>query len=115
MMEWAKELKMAITVCDLEGNIVYMNEQSIKTFQKPGIPPLLGSNLFDCHPEKAQSKIRELMKSGESNTYTIEKSGKKKLIYQTPWKKDGQVKGMVECSFEIPFELPHFIRKSSTK
>ena len=59
-MEWVKELKMAITVCNKDGIIVYMNDQSEKTFQKPDSPAILGSNLFDCHPEKAQSKIREL-------------------------------------------------------
>jgi len=105
---------MAIIVCDKDVNIVYMNDQSIKIFQKPETPSLLGSNLFGCHPEKAQSKIRELMATGENNTYTIEKNGKKKMIYQTPWIEGGQVKGMVECSFEIPIELPHFMRESST-
>lgn len=114
-MEWCKEMKMAITVCDLEGNIVFMNDQSIMTFQKPEKPALLGSNLFSCHPEKARGKIKELMETGENNTYTIEKNGIKKIIYQTPWFENGLVKGMVECSFEIPFELPHFIREPSTK
>lgn len=114
-MEWAKELKMAITVCDKDGKIVYMNDQSQKTFQKPDSPAILGSNLFDCHPEKAQLKIREMMATGENNAYTIEKNGKTKMIYQTPWTENGWIKGMIECSFEIPVDLPHFIRESSTK
>jgi hypothetical protein len=36
----------------------------------------------------------------------------KKLIYQTPWMKDGAFAGLVEISLEIPFEMPHYLRKS---
>jgi len=37
----------------------------------------------------------------------IEKRGRKKIIYQTPWM-DGEIfKGIVELSLEIPFEMPH--------
>jgi len=110
MEDWAKELKMAITVCDLDGVIVYMNNQSCQTFQKPGKPSLIGTNMFTCHPENARLIIHELMQTGENHVYTIEKNGKKKIIYQTPWLVDGQIRGLVECSFEIPFEMPHFIR-----
>ncbi len=46
----------------------------------------------------------------EKNVYTIEKKGKKKLIYQAPWFLDGAFGGLVELSLEIPFEMPHFIR-----
>jgi hypothetical protein len=42
--------------------------------------------------------------------YTTEKNGIKKLVYQSPWYKDGQYAGFVEFVLEIPFEMPHFIR-----
>lgn len=113
MENWAKELKMAITVCDLEGVIVYMNDQSCHTFQKPGEQSLIGTNMLSCHPETARQKIHALMKTGANNAYTIEKNGKKKIIFQTPWIVEGQIRGLVECSFEIPFEMPNFIRKST--
>ena len=41
---------------------------------------------------------------------TFEKNGIKKLIYQSPWYRDGQYAGFVELSLEIPFDMPHFIR-----
>jgi hypothetical protein len=41
---------------------------------------------------------------------TYEKDGGEKLIYQEPWYRDGQFAGVVEISFEIPFDLPHFVR-----
>jgi hypothetical protein len=51
-----------------------------------------------------------LLAAREKNVYTIEKNGVKKLIFQSPWYKDGKYAGLVELSLEIPFELPHFVR-----
>jgi hypothetical protein len=42
---------------------------------------------------------------------TIEKAGKKKLIYQTPWHTEGEYRGFVELSLELPAEMPHFVRQ----
>ena len=106
--EWAEHLHCAVTVCDLEGIILYMNAKSRATFASHG--DLIGKNLFACHSEQAQAKIRELMGTDGTNAYTIEKNGVKKVIYQTTWKRNGKVAGMVEISMVVPFEMPHFIR-----
>ncbi len=106
--DWASELDCAVTVCDMEGIVVYRNSKSAKTFEKYG--ELLGKNLRECHGEHSWNMIMGMLKSGESNSYTIEKDGVKKLIYQTPWRVDGVVKGLVEFSIVIPGELPHFKR-----
>jgi hypothetical protein len=50
------------------------------------------------------------MNEKRPNVYTIEKNGIKKLIYQSPWFEKGEMKGLVELSLEIPFNMPHFIR-----
>ena len=50
------------------------------------------------------------MNEKKPNVYTIEKNGIKKLIYQSPWFEKGVMKGLVELSLEIPFDMPHFIR-----
>ena len=47
----------------------------------------------------------------DSPEYDVFKNGVKKLIYQTPWMKDGKPAGLVEISLEIPFDMPHFVRK----
>ena len=44
------------------------------------------------------------------NIYTIEKRGVRKLIYQTVWRREGRIGGLVEFSLEIPAELPHYVR-----
>jgi transcriptional regulator with PAS, ATPase and Fis domain len=109
--EMVSGLPFAITVCDTDGRIVYLNERSALTFQKDGGYSLIGTSLFDCHPEPANVIIRKLLATGEKNIYTIEKNGVKKMIYQSPWYSRNQVAGLIELSLEIPFEMPHFVRK----
>jgi transcriptional regulator with PAS, ATPase and Fis domain len=107
---WIDGMGVAITVCDREGAIVYMNAQAARTFAADGGKALLGKKLWDCHPEAANEKIRRLMAAGASNSYTIEKNGVKKLIHQTPWRENGELRGLVEFSLVISFVLPHFVR-----
>ena len=108
--EWIKEFPAAVTVCDKDGILLEMNDKAAKTFESDGGRKLIGSNMLDCHPEPSRTKTEHLLAAHEKNVYTIEKNGVKKLIYQSPWYKNGEYAGFVELSLEIPFELPHFIR-----
>jgi len=110
IIDWAKELNCAVTVTDKNGDIIYMNDKSGKTFEKWGGMDLVGKNLKGCHSPKSIETIGRLLNNKETNVYTIEKGGAKKLIYQTPWYKNGEIAGLVELSLVIPFEMPHFIR-----
>ncbi len=105
---WADDVNCAVTVCDAEGVILYMNDRAREVFASHG--DLVGKNLFDCHSEASRAKIRHMLATGESNAYTIAKKGQRKMIYQTPWRRDGRVAGMVEISMVIPEDLPHDIR-----
>lgn len=108
---WIKEFPAAITICDEDGILLEMNDKAAKGFESDGGRKLIGSNMLDCHPEPSRTKTERLLLSRERNVYTIEKNGVKKLIYQSPWYKNGQYAGFVEMSLEIPFgDLPHFIR-----
>ncbi len=106
--EILKEIPFAVTACDMDATIIYMNDKSIATFQKN--ESLIGKSLFDCHGSHSAEKIRDLLKTSGSNTYTIEKNGMKKLIHQCPWYKEGKIAGLVEISIVIPMEMPHFVR-----
>jgi transcriptional regulator with PAS, ATPase and Fis domain len=111
MVSWLDEYEAAITICDLEGIIVYMNERSRKSFMKyddSGVS--VGSSLIECHPEPSRTKLLSMLKEPQVNVYTIEKKGVKKLIRQAPWYSDGVFSGVVEISFEIPFEMAHHVR-----
>jgi DUF438 domain-containing protein len=110
ILAMAKELPFAITVCDAEAIILYMNDRSISTFQKYGGADIIGTSLFDYHHGASGAKLRELLETQTKNVYTIEKNGIKKMIYQSPWFKDGEFAGLIEISLEIPMEMAHFVR-----
>ena len=112
-VDWVKEYPGAVTVCDAQGIILYMNERAVKVLSGTG-KSLVGQNVLDCHPEPARTKLAQLLRTQASNSYTIEKNGVKKLIHQSPWYQDGKYGGFVELSIEIPFSMPHFIRKPKT-
>ncbi len=108
---WIKEFPAAITVSDPDGIILEMNDKAARSMAKDGGLALIGKNMLDCHPDPARGKLERLLDERKANVYTIEKNGVKKFIYQSPWFKDGRYAGFIEFSFEIPFEMPHFIRE----
>lgn len=108
--DWAWGMNCAVTVCDADCKIIYMNERARMTFAAHG--DLIGRNLLDCHNERSVAIIRGLLASGGQNCYTIEKGGLRKMIFQTAWRRaDGSVGGLVELSMVIPNEMPHYVRE----
>jgi transcriptional regulator with PAS, ATPase and Fis domain len=110
MAPWAKELPASITVTAADGTILEMNAGAIATFAADGGAELIGRNVLDCHPEPARTHTEALYKNRTANHYTIRKDGRKKMIHQLPWYRDGVFAGLVEISIPIPDELPHFDR-----
>jgi len=110
-MDWVKGFNASITVCDTDGVILQLNDQAAAVFQNDGGLDLIGKNALDCHPEPARSKLLDILKNPRTNVYTIEKNGKKKMIYQSPWFEGDKFAGIVEISLPLPEEVPNFIRK----
>jgi len=108
-LNWAEDIDGAITVCDAEGRVIFMNKRSRETFNKPG-QTMVGQSMMPCHNERSQAIIRHMLATGESHCYTITKKGKRKLIFQTPWKEGDEVRGLVEFSFVLPDDMPHYDR-----
>ncbi len=107
---WVDAFPVAVTVIDAEGRIVEMNGKSREVFASDGGAALMGHAVLDCHPEPSRTKLSGMMNDRRTNVYTIQKNGKKKLVYQAPWFKDGAYAGFVELSLEIPWDVPHFNR-----
>lgn len=107
-LQWPDDINCAVTVCDINGFIKYMNRRAKETFAAHG--DLIGKNLFECHSEESRAKIRHMLATGDSNAYTISKNGQRKVIYQTPWRCGGVIAGMVEISMVVPESMPHYIR-----
>ncbi len=102
---WVEELDCAVTLCDTEGVALYQNERSLAVNGD-----VRGRSIIPCHNERSQATIRRLIEQGGTNCYTIEKRGVHKMIYQTAWRVDGEVRGLVEFSMEIPPQMPHYLR-----
>lgn len=107
---WLDGIQVAFTYCDESGLVLDMNQASADTFAEDGGRQLIGQSALECHPEPARSKLQELLKLPALNVYTIEKAGRRKMIYQVPvW--DGEIfKGIVEISLPLPDSIPHFVR-----
>ena len=95
---WADGTDCAVTVCDTEGTVLYQNARSAAVNGD-----VRGRSLIPCHNERSRAVIRRLLEEGE-------KQGVRKLIYQTVWRREGRIGGLVEFSLEIPAELPHYVR-----
>jgi transcriptional regulator with PAS, ATPase and Fis domain len=104
------ECSFAVTICDKEAKILYMNQKAFKTFEKYGGKDLIGKSLYNCHKPQSIEAIQKMLQEGTSNSYTILKNGIKKIIHQTPWYTNGEVAGLIELSIEIPETMPHFVR-----
>ena len=103
---WSDTLKScAITVCDLDGVVLYQNKRSIEVNGD-----VRGKSMMPCHSARSREIINRLISNSENNAYTIEKKGLRKMIYQTAWKQDGKVAGLVEISMVIPSDMPHYVR-----
>ncbi len=51
-----------------------------------------------------------MLESPVENMYTTESSDGTKVVFQTPWKINGEFKGVIEISFKLASRLPNFIR-----
>ncbi len=109
--DWAKELPIPVTITDAEGIIIYMNDASIEAFREEGGAKLIGTNVNLYHNEYSQSVIQRISHEHTPNIYTIEKRGKKTLIYQAPFYNVGKYAGLVEISIDLPEILPNVIRE----
>jgi len=109
-LEWFEKLPCSITVCDRKYQILFLNERSAQVNASDGGKSLIGKNLLDCHPPDARAKLMRVMDSGEPNVYTTERKGVHKVIFQGHWKKNGRKAGLVEITFELPPDAPHFVR-----
>jgi hypothetical protein len=109
--EWAREVPVAISVCDAKGVMLEMNDRAAASHASYGGRALIGRDLFACHPGASKGKLARLLKGRRTNLYTIEKRGVKKIIIQAPWFRRGRFAGYVEMVAVLPKRVPHFVRR----
>ena len=64
---------------------------------------------------KAGQLLDDMLKNPRSNIYTVEKEGRKKLIFQTPWYDGDAYAGFMELSIVLPENIPNRVRKPKTE
>ncbi len=101
--DYFKSVPFSVTVCNLEGIVVYMNDASKYEYAADGGAELIGKSLIDCHPEPARSKLMALLEKPVENSY-VSRSGPRPLfIYDVPWIEDGLPLGIIELL--LPLEV----------
>ena len=109
-VEWFEQLPCSMTVCDRDYRILYLNTRSAEVNASDGGKALVGKGLLDCHPPEARRKLKKVMAARSPNVYTVEKKGVRKVVFQAHWKRRGRLAGLVEITFELPPDAPHFVR-----
>ena len=79
---WADDTNCAVTVCDTEGVIIYQNKQSISVNGD-----YRGKSMIPATTSARRDHAR-ILEKGDTNAYTIEKKGIRKMIYQTAWRRE---------------------------
>lgn len=110
MPDWVSHFPASITVIDPDGNIIEMNEKARATYASEGGADLIGKSIYACHKPQSEQRIRDMIDAGGNHVYTIEQDGRKILIYQQAWQRDGEPGGVVEIALDLPPEIPHRVR-----
>lgn len=110
---WLEQFAGAVTVCDADGILLAMNDAAAAAYASFGGRKLLGTNLLDCHPEPSRSVFRDMLATRRTNVYTVEREGRRKLVYQSPWFEQGEYRGLVEIVLPLPEHMPHFVRDAA--
>jgi len=84
---------MAVVICDINHNIVYMNPAAIKNYEKSGGEKLIGQSIKACHNEKSGKLIEDVVnwfkKSKDNNIiYTNHNEKQNKDVYMVALRDD---------------------------
>jgi PAS domain-containing protein len=109
-LRWAEGVPYALTVCDNDGVVIWMNDAAARHYARFGGKDRIGRSMLDCHPEPARKIVQRMLAEPGVNVYTIEKAGRRTLVYQTTWYADGEPGGLVEALLDLPDSFPHHVR-----
>lgn len=108
--DWVQQFPAAVTICDRDGVILYMNDGAVQLFRKSGGSQLIGTNVLDCHPKPARARLSHMLATRETDVFHVEENGTTRIVYDAPWYVDGEYCGFVELSFEVPRDIRTFVR-----
>jgi len=109
--EWMATYPAEIMVCDHAGIILEMNNVAIRMYEKEGGAKLIGTDVFDHHPQPARDNLRKLVEQKTHVIYTTEKAGLKKLVSIAPWYREGAYAGFALIVHELPQDMQHIVKE----
>lgn len=85
--------KCAVVICNLEHEIIYMNQAAIQRYEKRGGQTLVGKSLLDCHNPQSCDMIKKVFswftESTEHNIiYTSRNEKENKDVYMVALRDD---------------------------
>jgi len=111
---WLEGFGGPVTVCDGAGIILYMNEAASRWYRRYGGRERVGKNLLNCHPEPSRSQVAAMLGHHSLHAYSIERDGKRYVVYQTSWSQNGAPAGLVELILEMPEDHTGAMRRNLT-
>ena len=80
------EDRSAIVICNLNHQIIYMNNAACEKYHKRGGSLLLGKNLFDCHNSNSKEMIIKIidwfkLKTSNNRIYISHNAKENKDVY----------------------------------
>ncbi len=87
--------KNSVVICNLEHEIIYMNEAAAENYEKYGGYGLIGQNLMNCHNVISQKKIKKtleyfLKNKEENRIYTGHNNKQNKDVYIVAIRDEGK-------------------------
>lgn len=73
---WVGELPIVISVSDAAGDILEMNDSSIRYLEDDGGDHLIGSDLLARHPEPYRTKLKTMIDRQAIYVYSFEENGR---------------------------------------
>lgn len=93
--------RCSIVICNLEHEIIYMNQVAIDHYEKRGGGELIGKNLLECHNQESKEKIQQVIdwfSSDEAHNivYTFHNDKQNKDVYMVALREEGELIGYYE-------------------
>ena len=93
--------RSSIVICNLEHEIIYMNQAAINHYEKRGGGELIGKNLLECHNQESKEKIQQVIdwfSSDEAHNivYTFHNDKQNKDVYMVALREEGELIGYYE-------------------
>ena len=93
--------RTSVVICNLNHEIIYMNPQAIRSYEKRGGEKLIGRSLMECHNAESAEKIQTVIEwfaadESHNSVYTFHNEKQNKDVYMVALRDAGNLIGYYE-------------------